>query len=192
MSPDKQPKSTADNNREHILSGVYDRTLEQLSALGLQTAEYSTEAIHHALDEAIALEQAAEEMTADEVSLLATYLRRDLASLNQHLHLTGEGLASWLNFDLTILEQTSIDRLLALADQSTLQRLALFEKLECSSTQYLAGEICAPGSIRCLNCGRVERYTSTRQITSCAQCHSTYFERKSSALGEMNQNGSDH
>ncbi|MEH6445162.1 MAG: hypothetical protein V7784_14805, partial [Oceanospirillaceae bacterium] len=159
-----------------LVSG-YDRIIQRISKKGLDTTDSSVTLLKKMVDEAIELEHAAEEMTSDEVHLLAQYVYRDMKLLAAYLHDTGEGLASWLNFDLTILEQSTKQQFMHLADQTIIDNLTLQEKLECSEVQYLAGEICAAGTLKCLNCATEFQLRKTEQITECKQCQSQFFER---------------
>lgn len=64
-------------------------------------------------------------MTKDEISLLGTYLQRDLEHLIHFVDETGEGLAEWLQLDLSLLEHRLTERLLSVADQTLVDTLAL-------------------------------------------------------------------
>lgn len=156
---------------------AYDRVLEQLRQRLDDAGEVSWDFLQQQIEEAAEMELAAEEMTRDEVELLKAYLRRDLKQLGYYAHETGEGLAAWLHFDLDILEQKIKQSLLDLADKTRVQHELLREQLAHDEDQYLAGEVSAPGTLRCLQCGEQQQLKATEHIQPCAACGALVFER---------------
>lgn len=179
MKSDKKTRQEKLSPAKQSLVGAYNRIVSRLIYTGLKGADNSNAALKKLVEDAVEIEQAVEEMTSDEVHLLSEYVHRDLQLLGHYLHETGEGLAAWLNFDLNILEHSVKQQVIALADQTIVGNLALHERLECSSAHYLTGEICAPGTLRCLACGEQNQILKTIQIESCYVCQSDYFERVS-------------
>ena len=169
-------KSKADKGS--LITG-FEFVIKELSESGLKAADNSALMIKKMVDEAIELEQAAEQMSSDEVHLLSVYVARDLKSLSHYLHMTGEGVAAWLNFDLDFLEQSSKEQFLSLADKTVIDHLLLAEKLDCSNWQYLSGEVCFYGTLRCLNCEATHQVTEIEVIQPCVHCQSDCFERVS-------------
>ena len=161
------------------LNNLFANIAEQLSQSGLKAADSSSEMVKRIIDEAVELEQAAEQMSSDEASLLSAYIARDFRSLASFLHRGGEGVAAWLNFDLDYLENISKEQFLKIADKTVLDNLLLSEKLECSDQQYLRGEVCLQGTLRCLNCKNEHRVLQIETIEACGHCGSDYFERVS-------------
>ena len=179
MQVDKNTHNKTTSKPEASRASAYDRMVKRLAKSGLQTADSSSAMIKQMVDDAIELEQAAEEMTSDELHLLAEYVYRDMHLLAQYLHNTGEGLAAWLNFDLIILEQSAKQQFLHLADPTIIDNLVLQEKLECSSRQYIVGEIASVGTLRCLSCLTEKQLRETEQVLACMTCQGEYFERVS-------------
>ncbi|EPJ43603.1 MAG: hypothetical protein OFPII_40950 [Osedax symbiont Rs1] len=177
MKAENQTDQKKSSKAENPLISAYDRIVERISKSSLETADSSVLQLRKMVDDAIELEQAAEQMSSDELHLLAEYVHRDLKLLAHYLHDTGEGLAAWLNFDLAFLEQSTKQQFMHLADPTILENIELQEKLECSSVQYLAGEVCAAGTLRCLNCTTEQQVLHTQIISACGQCQSIYFER---------------
>lgn len=169
-------KKNSTASKSTLITG-FEFVLKQLSKSGLRVADNSTQMIRKMVDDAIELEQAAEQMSSDEVHLLSEYVARDLKSLSHYLHMTGEGVAAWLNFDLDFLEQSSKEQFLSLADKTIIDNLLLTEKLDCSNWQYLSGEVCFYGTLRCLNCEALHQVTKIEVIEPCIHCHSDCFER---------------
>lgn len=112
-----------DNERNH-LSGkaleAYDRMLEQVQSRLRTMQDTTLETLEGEVDNAIEAEQDLKEMTKDEISLLGTYLQRDLEHLIHFVDETGEGLAEWLQLDMSLLEQRLTERLLSVADREVL------------------------------------------------------------------------
>lgn len=156
---------------------AYDRVLERLRQRLDKAGEVSWEYLQEQIEEAAEIELAAEEMTRDEVDLLKAYLRRDLKQLGYYAQGTGEGLAAWLHFDLDVLEQTIKRSLLDLADKTRIQHELLREQLAHQEDQYLAGEVSAPGTLRCLQCGEHQQLRATDRIQPCSRCGAVVFER---------------
>ena len=177
MQPNKQTEKKTTTAAKNSLVAAYDRIVQRLAKSGLKTADNSAALLREMVDEAIALEQAAVDMSSEEMRLLAEYVYRDLKLLAYYLHETERGLASWLSFDLAILEQSVKDEFVHLADQTIIENLALREKLDCSSVQYLSGEVCTLGTLRCLNCATEYQVLKTQLIQPCKKCASDCFER---------------
>ena len=159
-------------------SDQYDRVMKRLRNQ-LEVAEYqSWDFLQARVEEAVELELTAEEMTRDEMDLLAAYIKRDLKKLGFYAHETGEGIAAWLNFDLNILEHQISMQLMDLADRT---RIGL-QELEQRSLQdetYLAGETAGVGTLRCLACGTDIQLTRANKIIPCEACGGERFARHS-------------
>ncbi len=167
-----KPKEKAD------YSDQYDRVMTRLRDQ-LETAEYqSWDFLQARIEEAVELELAAEEMTRDEMDLLAAYIKRDLKKLGFYAHETGEGIAAWLNFDLNVLEHQIGVQLMDLADRTRIG-LAELEQRSLQDTLYLAGETAGAGTFRCLACGTDNRLTRASRLTSCLVCGGERFARHS-------------
>jgi len=157
---------------------AYDRVLERLRQQLDEAGEVSWDYLQERIEEAAELELAAAEMTRDEVELMKAYLRRDLKQLGYYAHETGDGLAAWLHFDLGVLEEKARQALLDLADKTRIQHELLREQLDHDEDQYLAGEVSAPGTFRCLQCGETQQLKATDRIAPCS-CGGVVFERVS-------------
>ncbi|SOB78397.1 Zinc-ribbon containing domain-containing protein [Marinobacter sp. LV10R510-11A] len=173
-----------DTERTH-LSGkaleAYDRMLEQVQSRLRAMQDTTLETLEGEVDNAIEAEQELKEMTKDEISLLGTYLQRDLEHLIHFVDETGEGLAEWLQLDLSLLEHRLSERLLSVADQTLVDTLALKQKLESHDAgQYIAGEVATAGMFQCLNCEHMLCLTSTSHLEPCEACGSQYYKRVTS------------
>ena len=89
----------------------------------------------------------------------------------------GATLAQWLKFDLALLEQSVVERLLAVADRSRIDYELLREQLDHGEEQYLSGEVTVPGTLRCLHCSTQQQLHHTGRIEPCVDCGGLVFER---------------
>lgn len=177
-----EPKTESERN---LLSGkaleAYDRMLEQVQSRLHTFQETSMETLEDEIDKAIEAEHELKELTRDELSLLGAYLQRDLEHLLDFVGDTGEGLADWLQLDLSLLEHRLTERLLSVADRTLVDTLALRQKLESHEAgQYISGEVATAGMFRCLNCEHMLCLTSTSHLQPCDACGSLYYKRVTS------------
>lgn len=163
---------------------AYERVVKRLGS-SLENAEVrSWDFLQKQIEEAVNVEQTAEQMTQDELDLLGAYVRRDMQQLGRYSHKAGEGLAAFLKFDLNYLEGQVLDSLKTLADQTRIDQELLREQLDHESEQYIAGELATAGTLECLECGMPHRLLSTVIIEPCQKCHSNYFKRVSGPVPE--------
>ncbi|WP_293264550.1 zinc ribbon-containing protein [Neptunomonas sp.] len=175
---DKDSKKMLENKQD--ASSLYNRVLDRLTGT-LENAEHrSWDYLQEKIEEAVELELTAEEMTRDEMDLLSAYLKRDLKQLGYYAHETGEGIAAWLHFDLNILENTVVQKLVALADQTRVEQERLREQLANADDEYMAGEIAAVGTFECQECKQEVQLRQTSLIQPCVACSSEHFKRISS------------
>ncbi|MCW8884682.1 MAG: zinc ribbon-containing protein [Motiliproteus sp.] len=174
---DRANKSVPEHSKE--APAVYNRLLERvyLSIDGFEKRSWPF--IKEKIEEAAEVELAAEEMTREELDLLQAYLKRDLKDLGYYAHKTGEGVASWLKFDLNILEQRVVEMLKELADKTRIEQVELNQRLGHGPEDYIVGEISGVGTLRCLECGSLVQLTEAAVIEPCHQCQSHYFHRDS-------------
>lgn len=162
------------DRREHRMREGYERVLSRLRE---GAEELSWDNLQKDLDEAVEFEAEFEEFTKDELSLLRAWVERDLKDMRRYLAAGGEGVASWLGIDLTVLSRKVVDSLLSIADRSIVDKARLDDDLEAAQADYYEGEIAAPGRMACVHCGaRVELEGVTR-IEPCHQCGHRYFTR---------------
>lgn len=167
------------NNDRGPDEGAYERVMMRLQKSLADAEVRSWDYLQEKIEEAVELELTAEEMTRDEMDLLAAYIKRDMKQLGGYAHETGQGIAAWLNFDLNILEQRFRDLLMELADKTRIQQEDLRERLEHGEDEYIAGELSGPGTLACLNCGETQVLTKSGRIHSCAACQARFFRRMS-------------
>ncbi|MCF7981658.1 MAG: zinc ribbon-containing protein [Pseudomonadales bacterium] len=172
----------AENSKQSKMSeSNYDRLLQRIKVSLEKVEQKTTEAIQHEIEQAIELEEAAEEMTREELDLLGAYLKRDIASLSRFVSTTGKGVADWLKFDLHLLEDKIASLLLSVADKTIIEQLELKQELENEGDEiYVAGETVVAGTFACLNCGDIYVITKPTILENCLECGADTYSRKSS------------
>lgn len=170
-----------EQERQHFsgkAAKVYDRMLARVEKALAEQELKTWDAVKREIENAVALEQGVEELTREEVDLLAAYLERDLAHLLHHISGSEEhDVAEWLRLDLALVERGLADMLFSIADRTTLDTLELRQKLEHPPGKYIAGEVATAGVLRCLECGKMLCLTETTHLEPCSTCGSHYFER---------------
>lgn len=167
---DQQPPS-----HDRLREG-YERVLSRLDD---GARELSWEKLQEELDEAVAFEAEVEEFTKDELSLLRAWVERDLKDMRRYLAAGGEGVASWLGIDLSVLSRKISDALFSIADRSVIERERLEDDLEAARADYYEGELAAPGRMACVHCGATVELEGVKRIEPCHQCGHRYFARAS-------------
>lgn len=161
---------------------AYDRVVKRLESSLADVEIKSWAFLQQQIEEAVNVEQAAEQMTRDELDLLGAYVKRDMQALGHYSHRAGEGMAAFLKFDLNYLEHQVKESLLALADHTRVDQELLREQLDHDAEQYIAGELATVGTLECLECGMPHRLLSTVIIEPCQKCGANYFRRVSEPL----------
>ncbi len=164
---------------------TYESLLNRIKE-GLERVEEQTwEGIKYDLEQAVELEAAAEELTKEEIALLAAYLKKDLKSLTHYMEETGKGVADWLKFDTKLVENRLLDLLLSVADKTNIQQRELERRLKSGPEEYVTGERVIPGTFACINCGDITVFSRPRTLKSCRECKGDTFRRiTSSDLGD--------
>ena len=166
--------------KSNVGESSYDRLLQRIQQSLEQVEQKTSDAIQHEIEQAIELEEAAEEMTREELDLLGAYLKRDIDSLTHFVSRTGKGVADWLKFDLHLLEDKLASQLLSVADKTTLEHLALQNaKKQVDEEIYVAGETVVAGTFSCLNCGDIYVITQSKMLENCLECGGDTYRRKS-------------
>ncbi len=159
---------------------TYQRILKRLKDSLEQAEQKTAELIRHEIDQAIELEEAAEEMTLEELDLIRAYLKRDLSSLSHFVEATGKGVAEWLKFDLHLLEDKLASLLLSVADQTVLEQFELEQVLEQEGDdKYRAGETVIAGTFSCKGCGDIYVITRPETLQPCIECGGEAYRRVS-------------
>jgi len=118
------------------------------------------------------------ELTREEASRVAGYLKRDLDDASIYLEETQQEFSEWLAFESTLLEDKVGDWLNQVADKTTLE----WDKISLAAIKaqlYHSGEVTGPGTLECISCGQTLNFKKTGHIPPCPKCHKTEFKRHS-------------
>ncbi|SJM94244.1 zinc ribbon-containing protein [Crenothrix polyspora] len=146
---------------EHLYE-VMDNTLHGL-ADGLEVAK---DKVHEAST-----------LTREEIDKVSGFMQRDLNSAARSLSdkKDNNSLSEWLKFDIELLENFATEAFLNLADKTKLE-LAHLEQL-AKTDNYHTGDVCAPGTLVCDDCGKEIAFKSASTIPQCPQCQGKSFIR---------------
>lgn len=161
---------------EDRLVRAYERMMERTRALLEETRKETIPPLKQLIDEAE--EKAVElgELTREEAGRINEYLRRDIEDAAEYLSYTGKGLAGWLNFDLDLVEARLMEMFSSMVDHTRLELDQLAERARRAG-EVRTGEVAAPGTLRCTQCGNELYLHKTGHIPPCAKCHGTAFRR---------------
>jgi hypothetical protein len=146
---------------EHLYE-VMDDTLHSL-ADGLEIAK---DKIHEA-----------SELTREEIDKVSGFVKRDIESAAHGLpdKKDNDSLSEWFKFDIELIENFTLNAFLNLADKTKLE-LAHLEQL-AKTDNYHTGDICAPGTFVCDDCGKEIAFKAPSEIPECPQCQGKTFIR---------------
>ena len=153
---------------------MYERAREDLHKAKEMTGPLLHEAIDEAKDKAVELE----EVSREDATKLADYLKRDINDALYYLSQTGREIKDWLGFETKLLEFEFIDMLLEIADRTTVE-LQQFKE-NATHPEYHTGEITGPGTLSCNECGERLHFFKAGKIPPCPKCHATVFHRSTS------------
>jgi len=147
------------------LEMVVDHTREQ-------TLPNLQQRIHMVVEKTIELEEISEE----EGRKLGQYLQRDLEDAAQFLSRSNQELHDWLEFDLTLIEDSLLNLLKVTVNHTRdeLLRLSLDAKLE---SEWHTGQVTGPGTLSCEQCGNTMQFHKPGRIPPCPSCKHIQFER---------------
>ncbi|MHB1566008.1 MAG: zinc ribbon-containing protein [Acidiferrobacter sp.] len=130
------------------------------------------EAIHDAGQQVVELGA----LTAEEVTLVGGYLKRDLIDAINYVARTGNQLKDWLGFESDVIESELMYLFLEAADKTQWEQMKIKEMSHVPV--YRTGEITGPGTLVCANCGKKLHSRNPIIIPSCPVCHSKGFHRR--------------
>ena len=169
-------KTKRDHDPIDILADAYEKMFERAAEHFRNAEEKTGELLHSLIDEARETAVELKEISREDAEKLAAWLKRDLDEATGYLSETGHDLRDWLGFETTLVESGIVDLLLKAADKTTLQLLRIKEEARRAST-YHTGEITAPGTLVCEQCGEKLHFHKTGRIPPCPKCHATNFKR---------------
>lgn len=156
---------------------MYERAVEDLQKVKEKTGPLLHKAIDEAKDKSIELK----EVSREDATRLAGYLKRDVNDAMYYLSQTGREVKDWLGFETTLLKFEFLDMLLDTADKTTVG-LRQFKE-NAAHPEYHTGEITGPGTLSCNECGEKLHFYKAGKIPPCPKCHATVFHRSTSDFG---------
>ncbi len=155
-----------------IYEDMYERVVDRFHKAKDKTApqllDWITEAKHKAME--------LDELTDEDAKKLTIWLKRDFDDMLHHLSETEAELEEWLGFEATLFKSTLIQKLLDVADKTTLELLRMKENIHQPSS-YHTGEITGPGTLICDECQEILHFHQSGRIPPCPKCNSIRFHR---------------
>jgi len=147
--------------------------------------EYSYEAMDDSLHSIADVLDAGKEklselggLSQEEINHISEAVKRDLHhAANTLPDNSSDSLTEWLKFDIELLENFALDSFLSVADKTRVELNQLAERAEQYSHKYKAGDITAPGSFRCEQCGKIISFKEAGVIPECPECGADTFIR---------------
>ena len=150
--------------------------VEQLKHAFEVTEEKARPTLERALELARHKAVELDDVTREEAEKISGYVSRDLQEMAEHLSTSGEELSAWFRMDVELIEARIFDLITSVADRTRVELAQLAEMAREAST-YHTGEITAPGTLLCVQCGKTLQFPKTGHIPPCPKCHGTRFER---------------
>lgn len=118
--------------------------------------------------------EAAKDMTKDEMSLIASYLKRDLKEFSRDYEESKKSFPSSPFYQLTA--NSIWQGLLDITDKTRIEMFEMFDDLEHQGV-YRSGEVIGLGILVCEKCGHKEEYNHASTIQVCTECGGEEFNR---------------
>ncbi len=158
----------------------YKSSLARLEDAIADLESRTWQTLQEEIEKAVAFEEDAARLTAEEGALLKSYMRRDVGDLVSFMKDTGKGLREWLRFDLDVLEDGLKRSLLAIADHTLTDWQQLEHQLRHEEGSYVAGEVALPGMLQCVQCGKMVCLVDVAEVQACHRCDCAFFRRVTS------------
>lgn len=163
------------DTKDKLVQG-FNHMVDELFAAVEKAEETLSPTVSEMLANAEKLSKQAYALTQDEIKTASEHLKREVARAQHYLKTDGKELKEWLNFDINQVEDRFADFISKAADKTWLD-FRQFEQETEQHSLYKTGEICSPGTLRCLECGQTMKFTKSSRIPPCPKCHHTRFER---------------
>ncbi|AFT67699.1 MAG: Zn finger protein HypA/HybF involved in hydrogenase expression [Cycloclasticus pugetii] len=154
---------------DKMMQRLHD-TVERAEKIAIPTL---SENLKHAQEKAVELG----ELTKEEASKVADYLKRDLEDASAYLQTTKKEFSDWLSFESNLIEGKIGDWTHSVVDKAKLE----WENLNLDTikgTLYHSGELTGPGTLECTQCKQTLNFKKTGHIPPCPTCHKTEFKRR--------------
>lgn len=169
-------KKNKDNNPIDVLGKIYETLYEDSVSAFHKTEKKTSETFHKLIDDSGEFLAEASEFSKEHIQEASEYVKRDINDAAYFLSSTGKELSEWLGFELELLEDKVVERLLDAVDPVTLDLLKLKEQAK-EKTVLHTGQITGPGMLECNSCGEILHYYKIGRIPPCPKCHKTDYHR---------------
>ncbi|CAG1769997.1 hypothetical protein BAC3_00713 [uncultured bacterium] len=117
------------------------------------------------------------DLTTEELDQVSSNVQRDVEHAAQNLphQASEETFGEWLKFEVQLIEDFAIDAFLSVADKTRIQLEEI--KQHAIAYKYESGDVTAPGTFVCDNCGKEIAFKTPSQIPECPACHGKIFVR---------------
>ena len=117
------------------------------------------------------------DLTEEELDKVSDNVQRDVEQAAQDLphQANEETVGEWLKFETELIENFALDAFLSVADKTRIQLEEI--KLHATTYKYQSGDITAPGTFICDDCGKEIAFKTPSQIPECPVCHGNTFIR---------------
>lgn len=159
------------------LVDAYEKMLERVhDATGTaekKTVPWLRESLGDAREKAVELQ----ELSREEAEKISKYVERDLHDAAEYLADSGQEFRDWLSFDMSLIQDRFLDMFAGMADQTAVALRDIADRARDASS-YHTGEITAPGTLECTECGELLHFEKTGHIPPCPKCQHTEFRRQ--------------
>lgn len=160
------------DNQDHKKKKGYNAFVEDLHKRWQETESTS---IKELVETTQSYMEAASDLTKDELSLIAEYVKRDLVALEN----SGDEFKDSLFYRR--IKETVWGWLADITDQSQLEWHELANELK-QHGEYHAGDVVGPGRYDCSLCAHSHEVTHPEVLYSCLKCNHTHFIRRPLAV----------
>ena len=159
-----------------VLSQAYETMYENVAS-NLHTVKDKTgPVLHDLIEEAKSKIHDLDEVTEEDRQNLTTWLKRDFDEAVNFVSETEYAFKDWIGFETSLITSTFIDRMLDVADRTTLELLRMKDNAH-QPAKYHTGEIAGFGTLICDECGEKLHFHRANKIPSCPKCNHTSFHR---------------
>ncbi|MEW5824647.1 MAG: zinc ribbon-containing protein [Pseudomonadota bacterium] len=155
---------------------MMERVHARLEGMEIGLGPQLSETVESAREKAVELG----ELSREEAEEIGGYLKRDIEDMAMFMIESGEALRDWMDTDLAVFERELLERMLGVADRTTLELQQL--RLQAREAPfYHAHEIAGPGTLQCDACGQTVHMKATGHVPPCPRCGNNRFRRIPSA-----------
>ncbi|MDH5544626.1 MAG: zinc ribbon-containing protein [Gammaproteobacteria bacterium] len=116
------------------------------------------------------------ELSKEEAGRVAVYLKKDIEHAARYIAEGERELADWARLDMLLLEQKLRDNFEYMVDETKLE-LDHMRQHSDHTGEWHTGEITAPGTLACQQCGQEVHFKEPAHIPPCPKCHASVYHR---------------